>query len=226
TEYAAIKAVSFCLDAALLHHPLPLRHFLADEVAELGRAHLHDLCPFAGEVLLHLVGILHRGDLPVQLLDDGSGRAGGRPPTTPHQLTASERGTPASEMVGTSGSTGLRVKPPVPSARSLPERMCGVVCTSEENITLVWPPTTSTIAGPPPLNGTCRMLTPAISLNSSPPRCWKLPMPAESYCNWPGFSLAAAKSSCTECTGSSGLTTSTFAPEARRGTGVNALVGS
>ena len=37
--------------------------------------------------------------------------------------------------------------------------MCGVVCTSEENITLVWPPTTSIIAGPPPLNGTCRMST-------------------------------------------------------------------
>ena len=52
----------------------------------------------------------------------------------------------------------------MPSARSLPERMCGVVCTSEVNITLVWPPITSIMAGPPPLNGTCRMLTPAIEL--------------------------------------------------------------
>ena len=62
-------------------------------------------------------------------------------------------------MVGTSGSTGLRFAPPVPSARSLPDLMCGVVCTSEENITLVWPPITSIMAGPPPLNGTCSMLT-------------------------------------------------------------------
>src|SRR5215471_14844245 len=78
-------------------------------------------------------------------------------------------------MVGTSGSTDERLAPPVPSARSLPDLMCGVVCTSEENITLVWPPITSIIAGPPPLNGTCSRSTPASSLNSSPPRCWKLP---------------------------------------------------
>ena len=39
-----------------------------------------------------------------------------------------------------------------------------MVCTSEQNITLLWPPMTSIIAGPPPLNGTCSMLTPAVEL--------------------------------------------------------------
>src|SRR4051812_6219889 len=82
------------------------------------------------------------------------------------------------------------------------------------------------MAGPPPLNGTCRRLTPAVSLNSSPPRCWKLPMPAEAYCSWPGFSLAAASRSFTECTGKSGLTTRTFGPDARMANGVNDLIGA
>src|ERR1700676_1793127 len=107
-------------------------------------------------------------------------------------------------MVGTSGSTGLRSGPPVPSARSLPLWMCGTVCTMELNITLVWPPTTSIMAGPPPLNGTWRRSTPAVSLNSSPPRCWKLPMPAEAYCRSPGCFLASAIRSVIERTGGEG----------------------
>ena len=41
----------------------------------------------------------------------------------PHQAVASNPGSPASCMVGTSGSTGLRVAPVVASARSLPSRM-------------------------------------------------------------------------------------------------------
>ena len=107
-------------------------------------------------------------------------------------------------MVGTSGSTALRCSPPVPSARSLPLWICGTVCTMELNITLVWPPTTSIMAGPPPLKGTWSMSTPAISLNNSLPRCWKLPMPAEAYCRSPGCFLASAISSATEWTGSDG----------------------
>ena len=78
---------------------------------------------------------------------------------------------------------------------------------------MVWPPTTSIMAGPPPLNGTCSMSTPASSLNSSPPRCWKLPTPAEAYCSSPGFCLASATSSLIECTGRSGWTATTFGPE-------------
>ena len=82
-------------------------------------------------------------------------------------------------MVGTSGRTLLRLAPPVPRARSCPDLMKGVVCTSDENMIFTWPAITSCIAGPPPLYGTWVRLTPAVSLNNSAPRCWKLPTPAE-----------------------------------------------
>ena len=82
------------------------------------------------------------------------------------------------------------------------------------------------IAGPPPLNGTCSKSTPAMSLNSSPPRCMKLPTPAEAYGTPPGFSLASATSSLTDLAGSSGLTTSTFGAEARNAIGAKHLIGS
>ena len=81
-------------------------------------------------------------------------------------------------MVGTSGRIGLRFLPPTPSARSLPDWICGVVCTSDENITLLWPAITSIIAGPPPLNAHVEEFHPGLSSNSEPPRCWKLPRPA------------------------------------------------
>src|SRR5260370_40899277 len=85
-------------------------------------------------------------------------------------------------MVGRSGSTGLRLAPPVASARSLPERMKGVVCTSDENITLVWPPTTSIMAGPAPRDGTSRRATLAGGLENSPPRRLERPgAPAGNY---------------------------------------------
>ncbi len=61
------------------------------------------------------------------------------------------------------------------------------------------------MAGPPPLNGTCRMSTPASSLNSSAPRCWNEPTPAEAYCRSPGFCLASAISSLIDWTGRSGV---------------------
>src|SRR6478672_1649344 len=45
---------SLRLDAALFDHALPFLHFLFDEGCEFCRAHLHDLCALAGELLLHL----------------------------------------------------------------------------------------------------------------------------------------------------------------------------
>src|SRR5262245_48538610 len=104
--------------------------------------------------------------------------------------------------------------------------MCGVVCTSEENTTLVWPPITSIIDGPPPLNGTCSMSTPASSLNSSPPRCWNEPTPADAYWTSPGLDLASATSSLIEFTGRVGFTATTFGPEPITPIGANALIGS
>src|SRR5262249_44684664 len=41
-------------DLPLLHHAFPFLHFVFHEDTELGRAHLHDLGAFRGELLLHL----------------------------------------------------------------------------------------------------------------------------------------------------------------------------
>src|SRR5450759_429735 len=56
-----------------------------------------------------------------------SRRAGGVLPgaTKAYQLVASNPGKPDSAIVGTSSMDGVRVKPVVASARSLPEAMCG-----------------------------------------------------------------------------------------------------
>ena len=101
-----------------------------------------------------------------------------------------------------------------------------MVCTSEENITWLWPATTSIIAGPPPLNGTCRNFTPVCSSNSAPPRCWKLPTPAEAQPILPGDFFASAIRSFTLFACTPGLTTITFGPEASAAIGVNDLMGS
>src|SRR5512136_496939 len=129
-------------------------------------------------------------------------------------------------MVGTSGSTAMRPRAPTPSARSVPDLMYGTVWATDGNVTLVWPPTTLSIDGPPPRNGTCTMSTPAISLNSSPPRCWNVPIPADAYSRSPGFALASVMNSLTEVTGTDGCTTSTLVPWASSATGVKSLMGS
>ena len=64
-----------------------------------------------------------------------------------------------------------------------------------------WPAAVSATAGPPPLNGTCVRLTPAISLNSSVLMCGKPPTPEEEYMISPGRFLASAMNSFTEFTG-------------------------
>src|SRR4026207_321012 len=78
-------------------------------------------------------------------------------------------------MVGMSGNSAERLALPTRSALSLPERMWPPVCTSELTSTWLWPPTTSIIAGPPPLNGTCTMSTPATSLKRSEASGWEAP---------------------------------------------------
>ena len=53
------------------------------------------------------------------------------------------------------------------------------------------------------------MLTPAISLNSSPAMWMPVPTPAEAKFSLPGLALACAISSGMVLTGSAGLTTTT-----------------
>ena len=111
--------------------------------------------------------------------------------------------------------------PPTPSARSLPERICvhgrGMVAKAS------WCGRRPRRSGPARRPGTARAgcRRRPVSLNSSAPRCVKLPTPAEAYCSFPGCSLASAISSLTDLTGSSGLTEITFGAEASIATGVN-----
>ena len=126
-------------------------------------------------------------------------------------------------MVGTSGSAKLGFSAPTPSARSLPERICAMDEGTEANTIWLLPATTSIIAGPAPRNGTCRRSTPAISLNSSGPRCRNVPTPDEAYFRSPGFSLASAISSLTDFTGRSALTDSRFGAVASMETGAKSF---
>ena len=59
------------------------------------------------------------------------------------QPTASKPGTPASAMVGTSGSTGTRVVDDTPSGRTMPALIWPVTLPASANIRATWPPMTS-----------------------------------------------------------------------------------
>jgi hypothetical protein len=98
-------------------------------------------------------------------------------------------------MVGTSGSTAERARPVVPSAFTLPARMCSLIVGTASNIRSTWPPRTSVRAPELPLYGMCRIETPAIALNSSPAMWYGVPGPDDAYESAPGFALAAAISS-------------------------------
>ncbi|MCE2949311.1 MAG: hypothetical protein LXA50_19875 [Betaproteobacteria bacterium] len=79
----------------------------------------------------------------------GRGRAAG--PKMPYQVSYSYFGTPASAMVGISGKAGERLRPDMPSGRSLPARRCPDAAGSVAIIICTWPPMVSASAGPAPL---------------------------------------------------------------------------
>ena len=66
----------------------------------------------------------------------------------------------------------------ITGAFTLPARMCGKFWMSVPNNTCDSPAITLTTAGPPPLNGTCSMLRPAVMRNNSLLRCANVPIPA------------------------------------------------
>ena len=68
----------------------------------------------------------------------------------PYQALISTPGTPASAMVGTSGSCGLRAALKTASARTLPLLMCGITEDAVSKAICTWPPIRSTMAGPLP----------------------------------------------------------------------------
>ncbi|CKR73062.1 Uncharacterised protein [Mycobacterium tuberculosis] len=78
-----------------------------------------------------------------------------------------------------SGSCSERLLVVTASARSLPDLMCGIELPRMSNMLVTWPPIKSTIAGAAPLYGMWVISTLTPSLNSSPPRCCGVPLPAE-----------------------------------------------
>jgi len=62
-------------------------------------------------------------------------------------------------------------------ARSWPLSTSAAALATVANITSIWPPIRSVMAGAAPLYGTAVRLTFAISLNSSPARCAEVPTP-------------------------------------------------
>src|SRR5215470_10998542 len=85
----------------------------------------------------------------------------------PSQIVASNPGTPASAMVGTSGSTLDRVVAVVPSARTWPAWTLDAMVVMASNIISICPPMTALRLSPAALCGTWTMSVPVIFLNSS-----------------------------------------------------------
>src|SRR5450432_3964037 len=97
----------------------------------------------------------------------------------PNQATVSYPGKPDSCTVGTSGSSGERVRVVTASGRSLPAFTSGSAGGKLTNMAATCPETTSFSAGDEPLYGMCTRSTPAIVLNSSIDMCALLPLPPD-----------------------------------------------
>ena len=69
----------------------------------------------------------------------------------PYQASASYPGTPASETVGRSGKAGERSAEVTASARNCPASISDAALATVVNITWIWPPIRSVIAGAAPL---------------------------------------------------------------------------
>src|SRR5688500_16420999 len=92
---------------------------------------------------------------------------------SPDHSAASEPRTPASAMVGTSGSAGDRRGEITPSATALPALTCGIAVEAGVNSSGIWPLKRSAIACELPLYGTWARSMPVLILNSSPFMCTK-----------------------------------------------------
>ena len=73
--------------------------------------------------------------------------------------------------------TGDRCVEVTASARNCPPSISGAALATVVNITWIWPPITSVMAGAAPLYGTVVMLTLAVLLSRSPARCAEVPVP-------------------------------------------------
>src|SRR6185295_18685118 len=100
-------------------------------------------------------------------------------PNTAYHWSTANPGTPASAMVGRSGTDGDRLALDTANARSRPARTCGMVEIALAEVTETRPATRSRMLGAVPLYGICTNCRPAIRLSSSIARCCPLPEPDE-----------------------------------------------
>ena len=127
----------------------------------------------------------------------------------PFHCTASWPETPASRIVGISGSAVERAGAATPSPRSLPALTWVAATGITKNASWVSPEIRLIEAGAAPLYGKCWILTsPVLSRSSSIAMCDMVPAPAEAYASASGRAFASATSSLTVFTGSEGWTVS------------------
>ncbi len=77
------------------------------------------------------------------------------------------------------GRLGLRFGPPVAISLSAAALHVRHHRDQRGEVSWVWPAMTSAVAGPPPLNGTCTIFAPVLSVKSSVFMCGKPPMPED-----------------------------------------------
>ena len=136
-----------------MNHLAPLLHLGLDLRAEL-RRRVGD-GPEAERVELGLDVRLgdDLGDVALELIDDLLRRAGRRDDAG-QRVGLLILGTPASAMVGTSGSAPTRFSAITASARTLPSLAAVIAGGSAVKAIGVWPPMVEVIAGAAPGNGT------------------------------------------------------------------------
>ena len=133
--------------------------------------------PTSGEPLGH-VGQRHDAvDLGVQLRDERLRRAARRLEAVP--VVHREAGHAGFRDVGRSLNCSTRFAEVTASGRIRFAFMLASAVDTVAKINWMLPPTRSTMAGAPPLYGTCCIFTPASVLNSSPARWSANPTPEE-----------------------------------------------
>ena len=105
------------------------------------------------------------------------------------QAVNSNPGTPASAMVGVSGSVGRRCASATPRITRRWSARKGSGVGRAVNMTGIWSATTAFSAGVVPRNGTCCSLMSAARISSSIAMCCGLPWPPEAKSIAPGFGL-------------------------------------
>ena len=113
-----------------------------------------------------------------------------------HEVT-SKSFRPCSLKVGISGISAVRFNVAMPMGRMRPALISAFSAGRPEQNICICPDSTSVVATPAPLYGTCTMSMPATVFNSSPHKCGEPPTPDEAKLILRGLAFASAISSLT-----------------------------